>query len=156
MAHSLSATSGLIMAATDGARKGRRGCLSFPSHSALHCTHFSNNNRKETLSPISIPSFSGDNSPPSITVLCREALSQLCPGRFMVVFLDSRLSLDLLHSWPELSNLEQEKEDLCCAPAQYLKSYCIVFLYQFKYFSYGETSLKREIFSLFSSCSSGQ
>lgn len=55
---SLSARAGLITAAREMGQ-GRVGGAAFPSHSALHCTHFSNNSRKETLSPISIPSFSG-------------------------------------------------------------------------------------------------
>lgn len=44
----------------------------------------------------------------------------------MIVFLDSRWSLDLLQSWADLKNLEQEKEHLFWAPAQHLESFYIV------------------------------
>lgn len=44
----------------------------------------------------------------------------------MIVFLDSRWSLDLLQSWADLKNLEQEKEHLFWAPAQQLESFYIV------------------------------
>lgn len=55
------------------------------------------------------------------------------------MFLDFRLSLDLLQSWAELKNIEQKKEPLCCAPAQHLESFFTVSsvpLYQCKCFSY--------------------
>lgn len=105
---------------------GRAGGAAFPSHSP-HCTHFSSNDRKETLCPVSIPSFSRPHySSLTCPLLCQEALSQLCPGRFMIVFLGSRLYLDLLQSWAELKNLEQEIEHLCSAPAQHLESFRIV------------------------------
>lgn len=99
----------------------RRGCeagqegLSFLL-AAPHCTHSFNNNRKETLCPDSTPSFfKPEQSSLAHGLLCRDSLSQLCPGRFIIVFLNFGLSFDPLHSQLELKNLQQKKEHLYCA-----------------------------------------